>query len=238
MSTFKQKLKNILNDTLAFYVPRTAEEQLEFSILTTRKKIKNDNNKHLFRTKSSTQINHNKYDSNFINDYKYQAKENKQPNQINSLFMTKTKFYDSSNSLINNENDYFYTINQYGICSTRVNPKIQRDINTFKKENSLISNKKMICNRPISNLNNILCNFDKNNYSSFNKKQFLNTKKHNSCIKITNNDFSSLRNNKKRYIFEYTKKENDSLFGKNDKNYFYRNKNNNSYRTFTTDFLK
>ena len=240
MSTFKQKLKTILNDTLDFYVPRPAEEKLECSILNTRKKIKKDNNKHLFRAKSSIQMNHTKNIINFlINEYKNQPKGNKQHNQMNSLLITRSKFNESS--LINNKDDYFYTTIQYSIYSKGVNSKIQRDINLFKKENSLFNNKKMICNRPKSNLNNILCNFDKNNYSSFLKNQYFNSKKSNSCIKISNNDFSTIRakNSKKGCIFEYKKKGCDKLFGKEDKNHnFYRNKDFKSYRTFTANFYQ
>lgn len=239
MSTFKQKLKTILNDALAFYVPRTSEEKFEYSILNTQRKIKNENSKHLFRNKSSFQMTHHKNNTNFLIN-KYQTKKIKQPNQINSLFISKPKV--SECSLNKNKDNYFNTINQYSSYSNRINPKIQRDINSFKKENSLHNYKKMICNRPMSNLdNNILCNFDKNNYSTIPKKQYFNTKKNNSCIKISNNDFANLRgkNRKKDYIFDYKKKGNDILTGKEDKYHsFYLNKDINSCRVFSAKLYK
>ena len=209
MSSFKQKLKDLLNDSSILKNPSNIDEKLGQLMIVAYRKIKRDNNVNSIyrnnRNNSSRNIKFQKNyfrqkSENFIKKQKKGISPKTAENMIKTLYLLKNQ--NSRN--IYNESTY-ESINKYLNDSSITKQKIERKIDYFKKENPNFNHKYTICNRPITSFNK--------NKSVFNLKQIYKTKL---------NDLN---------------KKNDDLFSDNDKDENILKKRNNVFNSFNK-FIK
>ena len=173
MSSFKQKLKSILNDSSSLKDKSSIDQKFDQFLLKTYKKIKKDNTRHSI-IPSNYFNNDEKTTRNLFINYSKVSKYQKgiSPNTAKRMAQTF--------SLINNENskndykDYsdstFYeTLNKVMKNSSKIDKKIQRDFDyitrDYNKSSSKIKystinrHKSIFNNNTINNINN---HFNKN----------------------------------------------------------------------------
>ena len=185
MSSFKQKLKYLLNDSFSFKYPLNPEQKFGQIILKTYRKIKLDNSRQsillsTYKNNSSKSIKKN-LKNKLLNEI-INSSQNKNINptkNIENMIQTLSliKYQNLKNykkkvlpgNMSKNLND-----------TSKINQKIWRNIDYFKNENSLSNHTYKVCNRPKSSFNNK--NIKNSNKNIYNFKQVKN-KKLNKSIK-------------------------------------------------------
>ena len=162
MSSFKQKLRYLLNDSTFYPIHTNMDQKLDRIILRTYHKIKKDNRP------QSIMINY-KNDSCKLNKSKLCKKcSDKNSYSINSLrgispktavniVQTFSILKNNNKNSRNHNNLYFYTcLSKYLKEPTKINQRIKRDIEYLSSENSKYNDSK--------NKNRFTLTFNNNNY--------------------------------------------------------------------------
>jgi hypothetical protein len=245
MSSFKQKLRYLLNDSTVYPITTNMDQKLDRIILRTYHKIKKDNRP------QSIMINY-KNDSCKLNKSKLCNKKFSEKNSysINSLRGISPKtavsivqtfsILKNNNNSRNHNNLYFYTcLSKYLKEPSKINQRIKRDIQYLSSENSNYNDSKNK-NRFTSTFNNsnyerkrnlshkANCNLQKMNLKTFghlinNKNNFEDYKaniKEDNNFKTIFNGFKKERKNKK---FNYSRNNFKKYFCRTDK--LFNNKN-------------
>ena len=218
MSLFKQKLKNLLNDSYSLNQPKNIENQFCDIILKTYRKIKKDNSRQSIIL-SSYKKNSSKLQKSKIahNNRFYSNKNNDSINIKRGISFKTAESMIQTFSLLNNDsrscsnNPFYINMSRYLSNNSKSKEKIKKHIDFFKNSTS----KNYICNRP-----NAVFNITKNNKNinrnptfdklkpTYSKKliSFMNTKKSNKLI------FEESKNNtnKNNYNFSETIKKNQN----------------------------
>ena len=152
MSSFKQKLKYLLNDSCSFRQPLNNDKKFDQIIMKTYRKIKKDNNRQSIvlstykspkNGETKTRINYcSKIDSFCSNTKKRNATKN-----IENLIQTLALFKNKNKSFCKN-NTMISPINKILKNPSNIQQKILKDIDSFKNDNSCSKHKYMFCNRP------------------------------------------------------------------------------------------
>ena len=226
MSLFKQKLKNLLNDSYSLNQPKNIESQFCNIILKTYRKIKKDNSRQSIIL-SSYKKNSSKLQKSKIahNNRFYSNKNNDSINIKRGISFKTAESMIQTFSLLNNDsrscsnNPFYINMSRYLSNNSKSKEKIKKHIDFFKFENS--TSKNHICNRPktvfkiIKNNKNNKNNKNINRNPTFDKLKptyskklisFMNTKKSNKLI------FEESKNNtnKNNYNFSETIKKNQN----------------------------
>ena len=172
MTSFKQKLKSLLNDSSSFKDISNIDQKFDQFFMLTYKKIKKDN--------APQSLLVSKYSNNPHKSTRNYFKTNYRRSEINRGISPKTaKSMVETFSLINKENLYnnyqsenFYnSINRYLDNSSKIQRKIQKSINYINKDNYNSRSKYSMINRPKSVFNN------RSNHSNKNKTNIQNMTK-------------------------------------------------------------
>lgn len=200
MSSFKQKLRYLLNDSSAYPIPANMDQKLERIILKTYSKIKKDNRP------QSIMINY-KNDSCKLNKSKLSNKKFSEKNcySINNLrgispktavnivqtfSILKSK---KNNSRNHNNNLYFYTcLSKYLKEPLKINQRLKMDIEYLSSDNSNYNDSK--------NKNIFTLTFNNSNNE---RKRNLIHKSNNNFQKMNLKTFSSLIRNKDKNNFKF-----------------------------------
>jgi hypothetical protein len=220
MSLFKQKLKNLLNDSYSLNQPKNIEDQFCNIILKTYRKIKKDNSRQSIIL-SSYKKNSSKLQKSKIahNNRFYSNKNNDSINIKRGISFKTAESMIQTFSLLNNDsrscsnNPFYINMSRYLSNNSKSKEKLKKHIDFFKIENS--TSKNQICNRPKAVFNNTKNNKNINRNPTFNKLKstyskklasFMNTKKSNKLI------FEESKNNtnKNNYNFSETIKKNQN----------------------------
>ena len=235
MSSFKKKLREILDDSTTFKSPSNNDEKLGHLMKKTFRKIKRDNSRHsLYRNNSTKDININKLFPQKI-DY-FLIKQNKRitPKTAANMIQTLSLLKNHSRNYYKGAN--YKSMTKYLNDSSIIKQKLKRNINYLNKDISNLNHTYKICNRPITSFTSFNKNLNKSinkNTTIFNLKQ-INNKKSNNLI---NNKDDFFNDNDKDILKKSKSKLNDECFNqfiKKQKNkiYSYSRKNNaNKYYT-------
>ena len=224
MSSFKKKLREILDDSTTFKSPSNNDEKLCHLMKKTFRKIKRDNSRHSLYINNSTKDINNKSKLDF-----FLKKQKKRITHKTGSHMKQTF------SLLKNHNSRNYNIilnyktkSKYLNDSTIIKQKLERSINYLNKDISNLNHTYKICNRPITSFNKNINKSINKNRTVFNLKQ-INKRKSNNLIKNNDNFFND---NDKDILIKSKSKFNDETsfnqFIKKQKNkiYSYSRKNN------------
>ena len=220
MSLFKQKLKNLLNDSYSLNQPKNIEDQFCNIILKTYRKIKKDNSRQSIIL-SSYKKNSSKLQKSKIahNNRFYSDKECNSMSIKRGISFKTAESMVQTFSLLNNDsrscsnNPFYINMSRYLSNNSKSKEKLKKHIDFFKIENS--TSKNHICNRPKAVFNITKNNKNINRNPTFNKLKstyskklasFMNTKKSNKLI------FEESKNNtnKNNYNFSETIKKNQN----------------------------
>ena len=220
MSLFKQKLKNLLNDSYSSNQPKNIENQFCNIILKTYRKIKKDNSRQSIIL-SSYKKNSSKLQKSKIahNNRFYSNKENYSMKIKRGISFKTAENMVQTFSLLNNDsrsisnNPFYINMNRYISNNSKSKEKIKKHIDFFKIENS--TSKNHICNRPktVFKIIKKRKNINRNPASyklvpTYSKKlvSIMNSKKNNKLIFEETKD----NTNKKNYNFSETIKKNQN----------------------------
>ena len=220
MSLFKQKLKNLLNDSYSSNQPKNIENQFCNIILKTYRKIKKDNSRQSIIL-SSYKKNSSKLQKSKIahNNRFYSNKNNDSINIKRGISFKTAENMVQTFSLLNNDsrsinnNPFYINMNRYLSNNSKSKEKIKKHIDFFKIENS--TSKNHICNRPktVFKIIKKRKNINRNPASyklvpTYSKKlvSIMNSKKNNKLIFEETKD----NTNKKNYNFSETIKKNQN----------------------------
>lgn len=211
MSSFKQKLRYLLNDSSVYPISTNMDQKLDKIILKTYRKIKMDNRP------QSIMINY-KNDSCKLNKPKLPNKKfsEKSSYSINSLRgispKTAVGIVQTFSILKNNKNSrnhnnlYFYTcLSNYLKEPSKINQRIKRDIEYLSSENSNYNDSK--------NKNRFTSTFNNSNYE---RKRNLSHKVNSNLQKLNLKTFGNLMSNKDKNKFKF---EDYKVNIKEDKNF-------------------
>ena len=244
MSLFKQKLKNLLNDSYSLNQQKNIENQFCNIILKTYRKIKKDNRRQSiilssYKKNSSKLLKSKIYHNNRF----YSEKDNNSMKIKRGISFKTAESMIQTFSLLNNDsrsysnNPFYIHMSKYLKDNSKSKEKLQKPIDFFKIENSI--SKIHLCNRPKTFFKIIKNNKNINRNSTFynlkptySKKRvnLINTKNTNKFLFEENKD-NSKKNN---YNFSETIKKdqnngvkfNNCSFSKNNiKKYFSKNGN-------------
>ena len=204
MSSFKQKLKSLLNDTSSFKYPINNEQKFGQTMIKIYRRVKsyNKNQSKLLNTNykiySSKNLNSQKNicfpeKADYISKNKKGISPKTAINIIEALSLLKN--YNSRNC---NKDPFYEKMNKYLNDTSKTNQKIQRDLYYFKIDNS--NSYYSRCNRPKSYFN-VKNNRNKNKHI-YNLKQNY----HKNMIDLINKEDNLFYNNennikKDNYIF-------------------------------------
>ena len=162
MNSFKQKLKSLLNDSLSLKDTSNIDQKFDQFLLRTYRKIKRDN------TRQSIIV--SKYQNNYSNNFKKTSKNffmnnskisrkkrGISPNIKNRMAQTFSRLKNENSMNIYNkyQNEIFY--NEIHKCmdnSSKINKKIQRNIDYIIRDRNNSTIKYAGVNRPKSVINN------------------------------------------------------------------------------------
>ena len=238
MTSFKQKLKYLLNDSSSFRLPLSNEQKFGQIILKTYRKIKRDNNRQSIILSSYKSPKNSRENSkiNFlskIDSYCSKKQKGMSPKNVENMIQTLSIIKQQKSSFYNNA-----TIsspkNKYLNDTSKKKQKLLRDIDCFKNDNSNSKNKYMICNRHKSSFNNKKFNNNiKNNIKNNMEKK--NITMHN-LMRIKNNDSIFFHGNNKdnlkdenNNIFDYFNRIYENQKNMNNNNKFKYSRNKESY---------
>ena len=201
MASFKQKLKSLLNDSFSLKDASNIDQKFDQFLLRTYHKIKRDN------TRQSIIV--SKYENNYSNNFHRTSrnffvgnsnisrkKRGISPNIAKRMAQTFSlvKNENSMNSNKNYQNEMFYNvINKYMNNSSKIQKKIQRDIDYITREKYSSKLRYTGINRPKSVFNNNIININ-NRYSNNKSKNIYNIRK------INENNFGKAPNEKEKEI--------------------------------------
>ena len=171
MNSFKQKLKSILNDSSSLKDMSNIEQKFEQYLLKTYKKIKRDNIRQSIMV-SYYSTNERKTTRNIFkrNTSLSGNKRGISPKTAHRMVQTFSLMKNTNSNSFYNKNNYdtFYNaLNRYLSNSSKIQKKIQRDIDYITKENYKSKIKVSGINRSKSLFNNNTINL--NNHTSKNK---------------------------------------------------------------------
>jgi hypothetical protein len=172
MTSFKQKLKSLLNDSSSFKDMSNIDQKFDQFLIRTYKKIKKDN-----APQSIMMSNYTKYPQKTTRNFlgKSHCIENKRgisPNTAKSMaqtfhLMNKENSMNYYNSNYQNEN-FYNTLNRYLDNSSKIQRKIQKNIDYITKDNFNSRSKCSGINRPKS-----VFNYSTINKNSHNKNKIM-----------------------------------------------------------------
>ena len=188
MTSFKQKLKSLLNDSSSIKDMSNIDQKFDQFLMRTYKKIKKDNApKSIIVSKYSN--NTPKVTRNYIQINSHQRKNNRgiSPNIAKRMAQT-FSLMNKENSMNNQNEDFYNVLNKYLDNSTKMQRKIQKsidyitkDIYTSKSKCSGINRTKSVFNFNAINMNNhshknkiidnMMAILEKNNNNSSIKKE-------------------------------------------------------------------
>ena len=160
MTSFKQKLKSLLNDSSSIKDMSNIDQKFDQFLMRTYKKIKKDNApKSIIVSKYSN--NTPKVTRNYIQINSHQRKNNRgiSPNIAKRMAQT-FSLMNKENSMNNQNEDFYNVLNKYLDNSTKMQRKIQKsidyitkDIYTSKSKCSGINRTKSVFNFNAINMN-------------------------------------------------------------------------------------
>ena len=220
MSLFKQKLKNLLNDSYSLNQPKNIEDQFCNIILKTYRKIKKDNSRQSIIL-SSYKKNSSKLQKSKIahNNRFYSDKERNSLNKKRGISFKTAENMVQTFSLLNNDsrscsnNPFYINMSRYLNNNSKSKEKIKKHVDFFKIENSISKNH--ICNRPKTVFKIIKNNKNINRNPTFYKLKPTYSKKLASFMNNKNNKliFEENKDNTKKnnYNFSETIKKNQNI---------------------------
>ncbi len=220
MSLFKQKLKNLLNDSYSLNQPKNIEDQFCNIILKTYRKIKKDNSRQSIIL-SSYKKNSSKLQKSKIahNNRFYSDKERNSLNKKRGISFKTAENMVQTFSLLNNDsrscsnNPFYINMSRYLNNNSKSKEKIKKHVDFFKIENSISKNH--ICNRPKTVFKIIKNNKNINRNPTFYKLKPTYSKKLASFMNNKNNKliFEESKDNTKKnnYNFSETIKKNQNI---------------------------
>ena len=153
MTSFKQKLKSLLNDSSSFKDMSNIDQKFDQFLMRTYKKIKKDNApKSIMVSKYSN--NTPKVTRNYIQNKSYRRQNNRgiSPNIAKCMAQT-FSLMNKENSMNNQNEDFYNTLNKYLDNSTKMQRKIQKSIDYITKDIYTSKSKCSGINRPKSVFN-------------------------------------------------------------------------------------
>ena len=153
MTSFKQKLKSLLNDSSSFKDMSNIDQKFDQFLMRTYKKIKKDNApKSIMVSKYSN--NTPKVTRNYIQTKSYRRQNNRSISQNIAKLMAQTfSLMNKENSMNNQNEDFYNTLNKYLDNSTKMQRKIQKSIDYITKDIYTSKSKCSGINRPKSVFN-------------------------------------------------------------------------------------
>ena len=206
MTSFKQKLKALLNDSSSLKDMSNIDKKFDQFLLRTYRKIKRDNTRQSFISSNynNYSINNRKTTRNFYISNNINKSGNKRgisPKIAERMAQTFSLMKEeNSKSIYNNFRDeiFFNAINKYLKNSSKIKRKIQRDIDYITKDKNNSSIKYQGMNRPKSVFNNNTININKfyssnNNKTIYNKRRMYETINEKSMKEIEDKKGESFR---------------------------------------------
>ncbi len=172
MASFKQKLKSLLNDSFLFKDMSNIDQKFDQFFIHTYKKIKKDNApQSLLVSKYSN--NPQKSTRNYFKTKSHRCEIYRGISPKTAKNMVKTFSLIDKENLYNNYQsvNFYNSINRYLDNSSKIQRKIQKNIDYINKDNNNSRIKFSMINRPKSIFNN------KNNYSNKNITNIYNLEK-------------------------------------------------------------
>ena len=194
MSSFKQKLRYLLNDSSVYPIPTNMDQKLDRIILKTYHKIKKDNRQQSIMMNyknDSCKLNKSKLCKNFSdkNSYSINSLRGISPKTAVNIVQTFSILKNNNENSRNHNNLYFYTcLSKYLKEPSKINQRIKRDIEYLSSENSKYND--------IKNKNRFTSTFNNNNYE---KKRNLSHKINSNLQKTNLKTFGILINKKNKF---------------------------------------
>ena len=200
MSSFKQKLRYLLNDSSVYPISGNMDQKLDKIFLRTYRKIKKDNRPQSIMINyknDSSKLNKSKLpNKNFSEKSSYSINNQRgiSPKTAVDIVQTFSILNKNNNSRNqkNHNNLYFYTcLSKYLKEPSKINQRIKRDIEYLSSENSNYNDSK--------NKNRFASTFINSNYE---RKRNLSQKVNCNLQKVNLKTFGNLISNKNKFKFE------------------------------------